>query len=327
MTADTTGNETRTTMTEFANIPPADSDENAEEFTTSERPYHPARKGALLAFVDADHTGPAAEFIKVTPYEAAYVLKYRNQRNRNLRESDVRDLTRVIREGGWMVNGETTKYSDTGELIDGQHRYTALAAVRDVPEDFGITMLVVAGLETVAQDTTDIGRRRTHSDVLGLNGYKHTMTLASTVRKLWWWDNGDRAFSGNRNPSVVEVQAFIREHPQVQRSAEVADRVRSKFPFIPQSVMGMCHYLFTEIDPDLSAVYFARLEDGAGLEKGHPILTMRESFQRKDLGANARRNPEAYAAYMIQAWNALRKNKTLAKMPGYHPERDFPVPS
>lgn len=293
----------------------------------SERPFHPARKGALLTFVDADHTGPAAKFIKVSPYEAAYVLKHRNPRNRNVREADVRDLMRVIREDGWAVNGETVKFDLAGDEIDGQHRLTALAGLTDMPEDFGITLLIVAGLETEARDTVDIGRRRTHSDILALKGHKHTMTLASTVRKLWWWGNGDRHFNGNRNPSIVEVQEFIRKNPMVLRSAEVADRVRSKFPFIPQSVIGMCHYLFTEIDPDLSAIYFARLEDGAELKAGHPVLTMRESFQRRDLGNHARTNPEAYAAYMIQAWNALRKNKDLAKMGGYRPDRDMPVPS
>lgn len=317
--------------------------------TQTDQPVrHRVEDSELLTFV-REVEGVEAQVIAISPFEAAYVLKHRMMpNNRNTRMARVADMRRdMLTPGHWEMNGETFKFNLVGEAIDGKHRCTALASIHEgdvflstdgkpllgtdgkpllVGPDFTVDFLVVGGLALGAQDTVDMGAKRNHSDVLGMAGYKHSMTLAATAKKLWMWKRGDDMFHGSRNPTIEEVKALVKEHPGLQRSAEVANRVRPKFPFIPQSVLGLTHFLFTEIDPDLSTLFFARLEDGANLPAGHPVLAIRESLSRGELGNTPRKNPEQYVAVLIRAWNALRKNMELYKVQGVSANRKMPKP-
>lgn len=312
---------------------------------------HVAEEGELLSFV-REAEGVEAKVVGMTPFEAAYVLKHRMvARNRNTRMNRVSDMRRdMLTPGHWELNGETFKFNLLGEAIDGEHRCTALASIHEgdallsaegtplldsagasvtVGPDFTVDFLVVAGLSLSAQDTVDMGTKRTHSDILGMAGHAHTMTLAATAKKLWWWRRGDYLFRGSRNPTIGEVKELLKTFPQLARSAEVANRVRPKFPYIPQSVLGLTHFLFTEIDADLSALFFARLEDGAELKTGHPVLTVRESLFKGEgvtKGKTPRRNPEEYTAVLIRAWNAMREGKELLKIQGIIAGRGMPMP-
>jgi len=308
---------------------------------------HQVEEGELLTFV-REVEGVEAKVIAVSPFEAAYVLKHRMPSNRNTRMSRVADMRRdMLTPGHWEMNGETFKFNFLGDAIDAKHRCTALASIHEgdvlltkdgkpllddaenmitVGPNFTVDFLVVAGLSLTAQDTVDMGTKRTHSDILGMAGHAHSMTLAATAKKVWWWRRGDYMFRGNRNPTIGEVKEMLAAHPELVRSAEVANRVRPKFPYIPQSVLGLCHFLFTEIDQDLSALFFARLEDGADLRNGHPILTVRESLSRGGLGNTPRKNPEQYVAVLIRAWNAMRKNTELYKVQGVAPGKEMPMP-
>lgn len=317
--------------------------------TQTDKPVrHRVEDSELLTFV-REVEGVEAQVIAVSPFEAAYVLKHRMMpNNRNTRMARVADMRRdMLTPGHWEMNGETFKFNLVGEAIDGKHRCTALASIHEgdvflstdgkpllgtdgnpllVGPDFTVDFLVVGGLSLSAQDTVDMGAKRNHSDVLGMAGYTHSMTLAATAKKLWMWKRDDVMFHGARNPTIEEVKALIKKHPGLQRSAEVANRVRPKFPYIPQSVLGLTHFLFTELDPDLATVFFARLEDGANLPSGHPVLTVRESLKRGDLGNTPRKNPEQYVAVLIRAWNALRKNTELYKIQGVSATRKMPRP-
>src|SRR5688572_15305124 len=152
-------------------------EEPMNEISTPVR--HQAEYLPLLTFVRS-----AREFttqvVPVTPYEAAYVLKHLNKHNRSIRAADAQADARNMRAGVWPLNGETIKFArseDNGvQMIDGQHRFTALALVPGMPdvdantgkplpplsEDFALPFLVVAGLNPDVQDTVDIGLKRTH---------------------------------------------------------------------------------------------------------------------------------------------------------------------
>ncbi|WP_233874072.1 hypothetical protein [Paraburkholderia adhaesiva] len=102
--------------------------------------------------------------IDVTPALARRWLKH-NQGNRRVRASWVQTLKAAFERGEYVMSHQGVAFSDTGELLDGQHRLMAIAAQ---PDERAFPMLVTRGLsrDTVFQ-VMDSGQRRTLSDLTG----------------------------------------------------------------------------------------------------------------------------------------------------------------
>src|SRR5258708_40251676 len=67
---------------------------------------------------------PPAFATEITPEMATQWLE-KNTMNRRIRQSDVDNLTGIMKRGQWELNGETIIISDTGDVLDGQHRLSA----------------------------------------------------------------------------------------------------------------------------------------------------------------------------------------------------------
>lgn len=65
----------------------------------------------------------------------------------------------------WKMNGEAIKFSNTGRLLDGQHRLLAC-----VESGCSVRTLVIRGLPEDTQETMDAGKSRTMANVLELKG-------------------------------------------------------------------------------------------------------------------------------------------------------------
>jgi hypothetical protein len=70
-------------------------------------------------------TIPTVQIIDVDPATAESWLA-KNPNNRNLRVPVVQSYARDMVSGNWMLNGETIKFDQSGKLIDGQHRLSAV---------------------------------------------------------------------------------------------------------------------------------------------------------------------------------------------------------
>lgn len=281
---------------------------------TKSSPNQAPRQPILAAVPD----GPVAQTVAVTPALAATWLQ-RNNHNRNLRPRAVTDYARDMAAGTWRQNGEAIKFAHDGTLLDGQHRLTALIAANAT-----VIMLIVTGLDPATQETMDAGRKRSTADAFGLRGEANAVILASVVKRVWQWDQGDYRFSGNATPTTAECAALLDEHPELRRSAEIAARVHQTFKYLPQSVVGTAHCVFSRIDGAQAVWFFQRLGDGADLQLAHPILTLRtramsEAADRRQLP------PERHMAYLVRAWNAVREGRTLDRIL-QAPDAPMPMP-
>lgn len=262
--------------------------------------------------------GPAAETVVVTPALAKVWLQ-RNEHNRNLRPSGVGDYARDMVAGRWRLNGEAIKFAADGTLLDGQHRLAAVVAA-DVP----VLMLIVSGLDPTVQETMDSGRKRTTADALHLRGETNAAILASVLKRVWMWDQGDYKFNSRTGPTIAESAALLEFRPEIRRSAEIAARVHASFRYLPQSVVGTAHHVLSRVAPADAVWFFARLGDGAELTFNHPILTLRARAMTE--AAERRRTPdERHMAYLIRAWNAVREGRELGRIL-YGPNDAMPMP-
>lgn len=245
--------------------------------------------------------------IDVTPAMAAKWLQ-QNTQNRPISVDRVEKYARDMAAGEWALNGEAVKRALDGTLLDGQQRLTAL-----VKADVTVPMVVVEDLLPEVQDTMDQGRARTVADSLGIHGIKNAPVVASVGRRAWQWDQGNYKFSSQTSPTPAEIRAYIKAHETVHRSAEMAAQVRSSFRVAKQSVVGTAHHVLLGISPDDAALFFAQMTNGAGLEQGHPVLTLRNRFLTDKI--TGKRNPfHQDVALIFRAWNGVREGRSMARI-------------
>lgn len=107
-------------------------------------------------------THKTAEWVMVTPQMAeAWLL--RNESNRPIRKWWVASLAAMLRRGEWIATHQGVAFTESGRLLDGQHRLMAIME-SGIPAE----MLVVTGLSSTAFMAIDIGVKRALSDVTGL---------------------------------------------------------------------------------------------------------------------------------------------------------------
>lgn len=105
------------------------------------------------------------KIIRVTPAMADNWLEA-NTINRPLRKSVVEGLVAAYMRGEHRLTHQGIAFADTGELIDGQHRLTAISKM---PADFAVDIMVTRGLPKSAFDAIDQGLKRSHGDVLRIS--------------------------------------------------------------------------------------------------------------------------------------------------------------
>jgi len=98
----------------------------------------------------------------VTPDIAKAWLE-KNTINRPLRRTVVDSLRQAYERGEHRLTHQGIAFAKTGELLDGQHR---LSAIAQMPRGFTVPVMVTSGLPAEAFEAIDQGLKRSHSDVL-----------------------------------------------------------------------------------------------------------------------------------------------------------------
>lgn len=105
-----------------------------------------------------------SEIVNVTPQKAAEWLSL-NVENRPLRRTVVEGLKAAFARGEYIQTHQGIAFSAQGNLLDGQHRLTAISEMRGV----SFPMLVSHGVDDHAFQVMDIGLKRSHADALRID--------------------------------------------------------------------------------------------------------------------------------------------------------------
>lgn len=267
------------------------------------------------------------EVITVTPRLAKQLLDH-NTNNRKVSKANLEKIKASMLESEWELNGEAIKIAQNGRILDGQHRLQA-----SVETDTTFSTFIVYGLKNTAQDTMGTGKSRSLADVLSIHGYKNTNRLAAIVVAIMRAEKGGlrqgvRTESSN-SISITNKQALTR----LEIEPTLADISHVVHPAVkagmPGRLAGLLYYEFSKISGEDTEDFFARLASGIGLDRGDPILTLRDHLTR--LRSESHRKPtQIYiAAVIIKAWNKYREGEPMQKIGfrvgGANPER-FPEP-
>lgn len=241
----------------------------------------------------------------ITPEDAKTLLLL-NTNNRPLIDSYVDKLAKDMTEGRWIQNGDTIRISNTGVLLDGQHRLAAI-----VKSGVDQTYLVASDLANDAFAVTDNGKPRTTGHVLAHEGIPHyNAVAAASMLAACWEKHGDPAPSPHKRPSRTELMGWIYANDSIIESVGCVSRKKWCRRFIGQGASGFCLWAFRLDDQDKSDDFFSALDEGSYLFPSSPILHLRERLIAEK-GSRYKAPKRNTLALVFKAYKAFRDNREM----------------
>lgn len=203
--------------------------------------------------------GISVYFLEVNAQVAHELLAFNTKGQRNLSKANVERYASDMITMDWIINGDTIKISDEGELLDGQHRLNAIKESGEAQ-----VLLVVHGISKQAMETIDAGRKRTFSDQLRMEGIRNHSIVAAIGTRLWYWDKGNYGVRGiariegalhlNAVPSTAQKRVVMAKYEKaygitVEAAAAFGVRAYNARPGISASTYGLAWIILSGIDP------------------------------------------------------------------------------
>lgn len=248
-----------------------------------------------------------SEVKAITPQMAEAMLT-NNPDNRGIKPAKLEQMVLDMREGRWSFNGEPIIVAKTGELNDGQHRLTAL-----IRADATLPMLFVFGVERETRTTLDQGANRSPGDYLAMEGHPNANQVAAIARQLVAYEKaGGKSLGKASYISAAETLERVRSDDKALTTAARYGNTniwRLK-GLASGTVIGMCYYLFINIDANDGLAFMHQLTTGEDLHLGDPALTARNRLFQLD-----RKTRPNQMEIIMRAWNAYRERRELKLLP------------
>lgn len=246
----------------------------------------------------------------ITPAMAQKMLDDGNVNNRKLSVRRAKVLGDAILRGEWKINGDSIRFSETGRLLDGQHRLTAVV-ISGEP----IETIVVTGLDENSFDTIDTGgRARTQGDILYTHGVKNANAVASVVSKAFRWkNNGNPVFgSPEAKPTISQTRDFYTQNKSIiDKSVEVCQGKWLR-KYGPLSVIAFVCFAIIKSDGEEDALNFMYgLETGACSNEKSPVLMLRDRLMEAKLDKKVNMSEKYKIALIFKAYKLHKKGSTV----------------
>lgn len=235
-----------------------------------------------------------------------YLLKL-DHNPRRLLPTVVSRYQRDIALGNWHLGGSFIAFDECGCLVQGQHTLRAIIA-----SGIGVWTVVFRGLTAEAVRVIDTGKPRTAAALLTAEGHKRGSQLAASVRTMWRWERG-LATQHSAGPTTDELYACLEAHPGLAEAVLAVEPLGRKPLNFQASIAAPLYYGAATLCPDDVDDFFSRLESGARLEEGDPILALRNWVMRASASRTVTRPVEVHAR-AIKAWNAYIEGAQLRQI-------------
>lgn len=251
---------------------------------------------------------------------AGHLLQF-NTRNRDLRQGHVETLARDMAAFRWRFTGDPVRFDLNGQMIDGQHRLTAILVAKVT-----LPTLIVWGLPEDAQDVIDTGMGRTMRDVLSLAGHQYSAQEAALLRQVHMWDAeaGLAAASGRGRGGKAthsELNEVHRANPDVSTAVQHVAINHQLRKVLGATPAAFCWLILNRIDSYGCEEFLDAIANGTGLVEGDARLVLRNQI----LSGYSTTKGRALIGWVFKAWNAWRKN-TKVKQIKWTTAEAFPIP-
>jgi hypothetical protein len=239
--------------------------------------------------------------------EVAQKFLEKSANPRPLNDGTVKGYISEMRRGDWRGdNGEMIKRDEEGNVVDGQHRLTAV-----VRGGFTVEMWVLEGAPSDAVLTLDCGRKRGLHEILGTKGEKYPHEIAAIIHMQHKCDT--RKFNPNTNESTKASMSMLWRMFEKQKGKwrEAAALSKKINKFLRPSAGGYLYLKFCEKDKTMALQFFEALQTGAGLCESDVMLKLRDKLLRAKLDGLTQ---EELMALTIKTWNAWRDGRKVTRL-------------
>lgn len=216
---------------------------------------------------------------KIGPRKAQEYLLH-NKCNRPLRTAVADGLRQMMENGRYIENGDPIRFDSNGNLIDGQHRLTAV-----VMSGKTYNFVVVRELIDQAYQTIDRQSRRSLADTFHHFQVPNYAAVSATCKKILVYAvcSGGKDFSASNRlrgcgATDENYLAFIKECPEVLHAVELISPHNNMLAGrCPGAIVMACQYLFTRAGyDDQYWVKFAALD---GIKAGTAAHRLQKIMQ------------------------------------------------
>ena len=269
---------------------------------------------------------PRSNFEVITPERAKQYLEH-NTQNRPLSDIHVLALVNEMKKNNFHTTGESIKFAESGELLDGQHRLMAIVK-SGIKQD----MLVIRNLDNEAFKYMDTNKPRTASDVLGIEGFDNPKKLAATAKFAMNFNRGaggyfDASLGHSRGTFRITnamISDFVNKNKK-QLEESIKYGYCKENNLVNKAVLSGLHYILDKIDDVKADDFCHRLVHGTNLTKSSPIYLLRLRLIA-DMRSTKKLNPIIKMALICKAWNHYRNNKTVTNITWDSNKEPFPKP-
>ncbi len=239
-------------------------------------------------------TDASLELVEVTPELATEWLSTMGA-NRRLNATHVDRLADDIRRGDWRQTFDPVRFNRKGELIDGQHRLTAV-----VQSGRSISVYVARNLDPRAMAVIDTNKPRSVADAMQINGVANARKLAAAAKSLYYYDLDKLASSGPA-VSYAALQRTIKAHPFLPDAVE---QVVQSSVIQPHAQLAMVYCLAHEKHARRAEEWIELIQEGENIGKGNPAFELRKRLlSMRGKGAKTQLRGPSVAAMIINGWN------------------------
>lgn len=234
-----------------------------------------------------------------------------NVKNRKQRRDGIESYARDIKNGHWLLTGDSIKFDWFGNLIDGQHRLEAI-----VLANRSIEVVVVWGLNPKVQDRIDNGILRQFRDQLRLRNIEHADIIAPMLRRIILWDepyNERVQFNRNRVTAAELEAAFVEHQADVEACAAfVAPIYRGSS--LSASLVAFIFWILQAANDAEARIFIHKMCTGANLGENDPIMVLRDRIN-KSKKKNRATIAQAEALWLAMfAWNVWLEDREVTRL-------------
>lgn len=233
-----------------------------------------------------------------------------NTINRTIRRGNVAFFEGQLERGEMQLTHQGIAISETGRLLDGQHRLTAI-----VNTGISAPFLVASGLPDEVFKVLDSGASRSASDVLAIEKVPYAHIVASAVRLILLYEQAPNVgWSGpisSKIGTTTAIEAARRADPDTWAWAAKFGASRSYANLIAPSALAALGYLAVTqagYAREYMEEFADKLRHGENLQPGSPILV----YRNKVYGVvGVSRRAQGRLADYIKLFNYYATGQTL----------------
>lgn len=266
---------------------------------------------------DPLHPGVFTGYVTFTPERSKSALE-NNTRNRNIKMTQLEELTEQMKNGNWDENVGTITFDKNGVISNGQHRFESSVKT-------GITFrnLVTYGVSDRTQHYTDRGASRKLEDDFSIDKLKNSKNL-STITRTHYLINAKqfsvkaiitKVKTASCVPDSVLYDYFYENKTEIIRLERLYANTYLKVKLLKiGEVLKTLVLLFDRINSEDAYRFWEKLGKGYSEIEDDPIMLLRSRLAKHADNNQNKLTQPTIAALIIKAWNAYERGETVKQL-------------